>query len=398
MSSVVTNDRQNSSAGDRDWNALANNEFRAAVRAFFERHYPSERRHMPRRPRWHEIKDWYFTLSRQGWIAPAWSKEYGGMGLSPEKLLIFFEEQERWGVARTPDHGITMVGPILIQHGSPEQRAYYLPRILSGAHIWCQGYSEPNAGSDLASLRTEAVLHGDHFVVNGQKIWTSFAQDATHMFLLSRTDKDALKQKGISFLLIDCKSPGITIRPIRNIAGDEEFNQVFLDNVRVPAENLVGALNNGWTVAKSLLWFERLNAGSPKRPQYALNKLAQLAKHRGLFGDLGFVDKFTQLQLDVADLETLYARFAGVVSRGESLGPEVGILKIFATETLQRITELAVEAAAEAGASAGALGAGSATIDVLNLFYNARQTTIAGGSSEIQRNILAKHVLGLPTK
>jgi alkylation response protein AidB-like acyl-CoA dehydrogenase len=380
-----------------DWNVFANDEFRAVIRAFFERYYPPERRYMPRRPRWHEIKDWYLTLSKHGWIAPAWPKEYGGTGLSPEKLLIFFEEQERWGVARTPDHGINMVGPILMRHGTTEQREFYLPRILSGEHIWCQGYSEPGAGSDLAALRTEAVVDGDHFVVNGQKIWTTLAQDATHIFFLVRTDKAAKKQKGISFLLADCKTPGITIRPIRNIAGNEEFNEVFLDNVRVPLQNLVGGMHDGWSVAKSLLWFERLNAGSPKRPQYVLNKLALLAEKRGLFGDPGFTDKFTQLRLDVADLASMYARFAGAVSRGETLGPEVAMLKIVATETLQRLTELAIEAAVEEGPIVGEIELGNATIDVLSLYYNARQTTIAGGSSEIQRNILAKNVLGLPT-
>lgn len=379
-----------------DWNAMDNDSFRQEARSFFESSYPSDRRYMPRRPRWGEIKSWYLTLSRKGWIAPSWPREYGGMGLGPEKLLIFFEEAERWGVARTPDHGINMVGPILMRYGTEAQKSFYLPRILSGDHIWCQGYSEPNAGSDLASLRTEAVSEGDGFIINGEKIWTTLAQDSTHIFLLARTDKAAKKHEGISFFLLDMKTPGISVRPIRNIAGNEEFNQVYLDNVRVSRDGLVGAINQGWEIAKSLLWFERLNAGSPKRPQYALNKLAAVAGGVGLLDDPAFLDKFTQLRLDVADLSSMYAQFAEQVVRGEPLGPDVAILKIWATETLQRITELMVEAAGERGAVEGDVDYDGKPVDVLSLFYNARQTTIAGGSSEIQRNILAKQVLKLP--
>lgn len=351
---------------------------------------------MQRRPRWHEISDWYRTLYRHGWVAPHWPREHGGMGLAPEKLLILYEEQERWGVARTPDHGINMLGPILIRYGTAEQRAYYLPRILSGEHLWCQGYSEPGAGSDLASLRTEAVREGGDFVLNGQKIWTTLAQDSTHMFLLARTNKEARKQAGISFILLDCKSPGVTIRPIRNIADNEEFNQVFLDSVRVPVGNLVGEIDNGWTVAKSVLWLERLNAGSPKRPQYALGRLERIARDRGLFADEGFLDRFTCLHLDVADLAALYARFAERVKIGEPIGPDVGMLKLLSTETLQRISELLVEVCGEDGCSAAPVGDGDERTYVLDLFLNARQTTIAGGSSEVQRNILAKQVLELP--
>jgi alkylation response protein AidB-like acyl-CoA dehydrogenase len=176
----------------RDWNALSEDSFRAEIRSFFERHYPPDRRFPPYRYRWSQIKGWYQTLYAHGMIAPGWPTAYGGMGLSPAKLIIFIEEQEQYGVARVPDLGLVMVGPLLIQEGNDRQRHEYLPKILSGENIWCQGYSEPNAGSDLASLRTSAVLEGDDFVVNGQKIWTSFAQDATHMFLLVRTIVDLI--------------------------------------------------------------------------------------------------------------------------------------------------------------------------------------------------------------
>jgi len=252
---------------------MSDEAFRAEARAFFEGEFPEEFKFLPRRMRWSECRDWYLKLSKKGWIAPNWPREHGGMGLSPSKLLIYFEETERAGVGRMPDQGITMVGPTLIRFGNDAQRARYLPKIIAGDAIWCQGYSEPNAGSDLASLRTEALPDGDDYVINGSKIWTSMAHDATNIYVLARTDRQAKKkQEGISFFLVDMKTPGITLRTIRNIAGHEEFCQVFFDNVRTPKENLVGELHKGWTIAKGLLGFERLNIGSPRRPLQALRK------------------------------------------------------------------------------------------------------------------------------
>jgi alkylation response protein AidB-like acyl-CoA dehydrogenase len=379
-----------------DWNALETDVFRATVREFFEQHYPAELRYPKRRLRWSEIRDWTLTLARQGWLAPSWPTRYGGMGLAPEKLIAFIEEQERHGVGRAPDMGVTMVGPLLIQHGSEAQRAHYLPLILSCENIWCQGYSEPGSGSDLASLRTEAVLDGEHFVVNGQKTWTTLAQDASHIFLLVRTDKGAKKQEGISFLLADMKSPGITVRPIRNIAGHEDFCEVFLENVRVPRANLVGELNRGWTIAKALLGFERIFLGSPKQSQYALARVREAGERLGLLDDAVFVDRYTQLAFDVADLGTLYARFVDQVKRGEPLGQDVSMLKIFATETYSRLANLLVEVAGASGATPGDIELDTGQIDVLTTFYNARPATIYGGSNEIQRNILAASVLQLP--
>jgi alkylation response protein AidB-like acyl-CoA dehydrogenase len=380
-----------------DWNALDNETFRQTVRDFFERNYPNELRYPKTRLRWAQIKDWYLTLSRQGWLAPSWPQAFGGMGLNPEKLIIFIEEQERWGVGRAPDMGITMVGPLLIQYGSKEQQDFYLPKILSGENIWCQGYSEPNAGSDLASLRAEAVEDGDDFIVNGQKTWTTLAQDATHMFLLVRTDKNVKKQEGISFLLVDFNSPGITVRPIRNIAGHEEFCEVFLENVRVPKRNIVGGLNKGWGIAKALLGFERIFLGSPKQSQYALARVREAAMALNLFDDPVFVDRYTQLALDAADLNALYTRFVDQVKRGEPLGPDVSMLKIWGSETYSRLANLLVEVAGGAGAVVGDIDLGETSIDVLTSFYNARPATIYGGSNEIQRNILASNVLQLPS-
>lgn len=381
-----------------DWNALSDEDFRREVRAFFENEFPAQYKFLPRRMRWHECRDWYLKLSQKGWIAPNWPREHGGMGLSPGKLLIYYEETERAGVGRMPDQGLTMVGPTLIRFGNDAQRAYFLPKIIAGEAIWCQGYSEPNAGSDLASLRTEAVPDGDDYVINGSKIWTSMAHDATHIYVLARTDKAAKKkQEGISFFLVDMKTPGITLRTIRNIAGHEEFCQVFFDNVRTPKHNLVGELHKGWTIAKGLLGFERLNIGSPRRPLQAMEKLELLAQARGLMADPAFVERLTQLQLDLADLGSLYRRYVDKVRRGEALGPDVSMLKVWSMDTYQRLSELLIEAAGEYGAVEGEVAIGGEKVDVLSPFYNSRPGTIYGGSNEIQRNILAKYVLNLPS-
>ncbi len=382
---------------DRDYNTLSDGEFRCEVRAFFESHYPEALRYLQRRVRMAELKDWWNTLYEHGWIAPNWPREWGGLGLEAGKMVIFLEEMERHGVARPPDQGITQVGPIIMNYGTEAQKDYFLPRTRSGEIIWCQGYSEPNAGSDLANLQTSAVIDGEHFVVNGQKIWTTFAHDATHIYLLVRTDKEAKKQKGISFLLVDLNTPGITVRPIRNIAGQEEFCEVFFDKVRVPRDRLVGGLNEGWTVAKALLGFERLNIGSPRRPQYALMRLEMLARSKGLFADSGFTDRFTTLRLDLEDLAALYSRYVEQVKRGEPLGEDVSALKIWAMEAWQRLTDLLVETGAEDGVIEGAHDFAGVEIDFLAPFYYSRPGTIYGGSSEIQRNILSKYVLRLPS-
>jgi alkylation response protein AidB-like acyl-CoA dehydrogenase len=380
-----------------DYNAQTDEAFRAEVRGFFEQHYPEPLRFMTRRARRQEMQPWWRTLYERGWVAPNWPVEHGGMGLDAGKILIYLEEMERHGVARTPDQGITQVGPILMRFGTEAQKERYLPSTLSGECIWCQGYSEPNAGSDLASLQTSALAADGHFVINGQKIWTTLAHDSTHMYLLARTDRNAKKQEGISFFVIDLATPGITIRPIRNIAGHEEFCEVFFDDVKVPADALVGKLNAGWTIAKALLSFERLNIGSPRRPQYALRRLEMLARARRLFDDAGFTDRFIELKLDFEDLAALYGRYVEQVKRGEPLGHDVSMLKIWAMESWQRLTDLLIEAGAEEAVIEGTRAVAGVDIDFLSPFYYARPSTIYGGSSEIQRNILAKYVLQLPS-
>jgi alkylation response protein AidB-like acyl-CoA dehydrogenase len=384
-------------APGRDYNAMSDADFRREIRAYFEAEYPQELRFLLHRARWHDMKEWWRKLDAKGWIAPNWPREWGGMALDAGKMVIYLEELERHGIARAPDQGITQVGPLIMRFGTEEQKKHYLPRTRSGEYIWCQGYSEPNAGSDLASLQTAAVPEGEHFVVNGQKIWTTLADDATHIYLLARTDKTAKKQEGISFFLVDIKTAGIALRPIRNLAGHDEFCQVFFDNVRVPRNALVGKLHDGWTVAKALLGFERLGIGSPRRPQYALNRLELVARAKGLFDDPGFVDRFIALKLDIEDGAALYGRFVEQVKRGEPLGQDVSMLKIWTMETWQRLSELLVEVGAEQGVIAGVHDVAGVEADFLNPFYYSRPATIYGGSSEIQRNILAKYVLKLPS-
>ncbi len=380
-----------------DWASVSEATFRATVRDFLQRDYPANLRHPARRLHWEEIKDWYFALSRRGWLAPAWPRKLGGMALPPDKLLAFMEELEAFGVARTPDQGIINLGPILIRHGTPEQQARYLPAILAGENVWCQGYSEPGAGSDLASLRTEALIQDDVFVVTGQKIWTTLAQDATHIFLLVRTDK-TVKQGGISFLLVDLQTPGVTIRPIRNIAGDEEFCEVFFDQVRVPRDNLVGEINKGWGLAKALLGFERLFVGSPQQSRHALGQLEALARSRDLFADAAFCSRYARLLLDVEDLSAFYSHFADIVKRGEQLPASTSLLKIWATETYSRISLELVHATAADGGSRELLQLGEGELlDPLAPLLNATITTIYGGTNEIQRNVLAREVLRLPS-
>ncbi|MCZ8392036.1 acyl-CoA dehydrogenase [Achromobacter xylosoxidans] len=379
---------------EADWNGMPEADFRRLVRDFFRAHYPEHLRHVPWRLHWDEIKDWYYTLSRQGWIAPSWPREHGGMALSPARQIAFIEEAERHGVARAPDQGLVMLGPILIRHGTEEQRARFLPGILSGEAVWAQGYSEPNAGSDLASLRCEALVDGDDLIVSGQKTWSTLAQDATHMFMLVRTDKTVKKQAGISFLLVDLASPGVSRRPIRTLSGHEEFCEVFFDQVRVPRANVVGELNAGWGIAKALLGFERLFSGSPKHANHALQQIFSIARQRGLLADAAFADRLAELRLDAADLTAMYSVFAELAKAGRPLPPELSLLKVWATETHERLGALLIQIAEEYGGSDMRLGYGNGQVHALAPYVNALAATIFSGTNEIQRNIYAKQ-LGL---
>jgi alkylation response protein AidB-like acyl-CoA dehydrogenase len=381
-----------------DWNSLPDEEFRTLFREWVLENCPAELRYLRKqRPVYEEVKTWYQALAEKGWLSPVWPQEYGGMGLSPAKHMIYVEEWGRLGCPRIPDHGIGLTGPLLIHHGSEAQKAEFLPKILSGEHIWCQGYSEPGAGSDLASLRTSAVLDGEHFVVNGQKIWTTLAHCANWIFVLVRTDKEAKPQRGISVLLVDMTTPGVEVRTIENLRGEADFCEVFFDNVRVPVSNLVGALNDGWTLAKSVLGHERIFLGSPTRAEYALDRLDKLAADRGAFDDAAFLSRYAKLRLDLYDLGSSYERYAKVLRSGGELGADVSVLKIFATELYQRITEEMLTLAQEEARYNDDLLIDGGQIDAMNLFLDSRAPAIFGGSNEIQRNILAKAVLRLPS-
>lgn len=378
-----------------DYNALSDDEFSRLAQDFLQEFHPPRLRNPSKRLHWAEAQEWYMTLAENGWLAPGWPRQYGGMGLSAAKQLIYLDEFERFGAARNPDHGIVLLGPLLIRYGSEEQKRLYLPKILTGEHIWCQGYSEPNAGSDLAGLRTEAVLDGNEWVINGQKTWTTLATDANWMFALVRTAKDRKKQEGISFLLIPMNSAGVTVRPILNLEMHDEFCEVFLDNVRVPRSNLVGEINQGWSMAKALLGFERIFLGSPRQSAHALNQLRAYAKASGHWNDRLFRDRFARLHLDLADHKALFEKFADQLRRGEALGPNVSLLKIHQSELFQRIADLALEIAGEEG-GVTLPDRKHNSVDVGAMFLNARPATIYGGTSEIQRNIVAKNILHLP--
>jgi alkylation response protein AidB-like acyl-CoA dehydrogenase len=378
-----------------DFNALSDDEFRGRFRTWLEKHCPEDVRRPAHRLRGKRAREWFRLLYEHGWRAPAWPREHGGMGLSIPKLIIYDEELDHARISRTVDMGDTHLGPTLIKLGTEEQRRLYLPKILNCEHWWCQGYSEPNSGSDLASLKTRADLDGDHFVINGQKIWSSFAADATHVFLLVRTSTEAVKQKGITFILAEMDTPGITVKPIVNLAGDDDFCEVFYDNVRVPAGNVVGRVGDGWTVSRSLLGMERLFIGSPRNSQIAMMALEAVGKALGISDEPAFKSTWTELSLELHAVQCLYRETAQALGQGKQPDSVLSMLKIAATEHFQRTTEAMLELSGEYG-PIGRVKLGTEDIDMRQLYMLARPATIYGGSSEIQRNILSKRMLGLP--
>jgi len=381
----------------QNWNSMPDDDFRQFMADFIARNLPVDLRGKPYRLGWEKSKPWFQILSKAGLIAPAWPVEYGGMGLAAAKHIIYLEEMDRAGCPWMNEQGTMNVGPALIIHGTEEQRAKYLPRILSGEDVWCQGFSEPNAGSDLASVRTEARVEGDELIINGQKIWTSGAHDANMMFALVRTDKQAKKQAGISFVLMNRLQPGITIRPIRMIDGSSHFNQTFFDDARAKLSDVVGGLNNGWKVANSLLGSERLWAGSPRHAYKYLAILEKVARGAGRASDPSYVERKTHLTLDADDLASTYRRTVSTISTGRGYGYEASLLKIWQTELSQRIMELALEISSDAGGLSGDVSLDGETINLLYPYIESRPPTIFGGTVQIHRNILAKNVLKLPS-
>src|ERR1700720_2003477 len=382
--------------------------FRQEVRAFIRDHYPSEMR-VPN-PHTDLTKQqmllWHRVLHKKGWIAPSWPKEFGGTGWSITQRYIWEQEAAAADTFPPLPFGLTMVGPVIYTFGTARQRERLLPPILSGDHWWCQGYSEPGAGSDLASLRTKAVRDGDHYVVNGHKPWTTLAQHADWIFCLVRTDPQAKAQSGISFLLIDMRTPGVTVRPIITIDGTHEVNDVFLEDVRVPAANLIGEENKGWTYAKFLLGNERTSMAGIGRSTRTLNRLKQIVKAEIAQDDpayLEFVRDIARVALDVLALGATELRIVAQMSRGIDPGPVASLFKIRGTEIFQDIPALTHRAIGNYGlairehpVSANRFMPGPEYGHTASEKYlNSRKLSIYGGSNEIQRNIIAKAVLGL---
>jgi alkylation response protein AidB-like acyl-CoA dehydrogenase len=319
------------------------------------------------------------------------------MGATLNEQIIMAEEAGRIGAPQLPVQGLNHIGPILMQFASEEQKAKHLPPIIAGSVIWAQGYSEPGAGSDLASLSTRATLEGDHFVVNGHKIWTTWGQYADWMFALVRTDPQAQpRHAGISFLLIDLHSPGIKTRPIKTIAGDDEFAEVFFDNVIVPAENLVGKLNDGWRIANALLGHERLGTSNPQFSIMALDRIKTMARATGIIADPAFQDRLAAASINVTVLAALFSHAVELTNQERSPGPESSFVKIYASELLQSLSELLIEAAGGHALADKPIETEFGKVDVATPFLQVRRATIYGGSSEIQRNVLARRVLNLP--
>ena len=372
-------------------------EFRNEVRNWLEANLPHALRGRSTRPLPGELMPWYHALSRKGWIAPHWPKKYGGMGATLNEQIIMTEEMAHVGAPQLPAQGLNHIGPILMEFANEAQKAKHLPPIIEGSVIWAQGYSEPGAGSDLASLSTRAVPQGDHFVVNGQKIWTTWAHHSDWIYALVRTDPEAQpRHAGISFLLIDLHSPGIKVRPIRTIAGDDEFAEVFFDNVVVPAENLIGKLNDGWRIANALLGYERIATSNPQFSLMALERIRTMARASGVIADPAFQDRLAAASINVTALSALFSHAVELANSERSPGPEASIIKIYGSELLQSLTELLIEAAGGHAAADKPIATQFGAVDVATSFLMARRVTIYGGSSEIQRNVVARRVLNLP--
>ena len=352
---------------------------------------------------------WHKILYEKGWVAPAWPAEYGGTGWDLTQRYIWTTETTLAGAPGTAPMSLGMCGPMLIGHGSEEQKARYLPRILSGEDYWCQGYSEPSSGSDLASLKLKAQSDGDELVLNGSKIWTTHAHFANRMFLLVRTDDSSKPQDGITFLLLDMKNPGITVEPIIFASGSHEVNQVFFNNVRVPKANIVGEEHKGWTVAKYLLEFER-GGGGAARYQTGMQKLRKFAAaipngDTTLAEDESFARKLNETSVKLEAIQFLEFRIMAAISKGGSPGPESSIMKNLAADLGQYLSELSVEALSAyaavfqvkdmvAGQDNDIIGP-QGGVAAMSRYFNLRASSIAGGSNEVQKNIVAKRVLGL---
>ncbi len=383
--------------------------FRDEVRAFFEEEYDFDLAKQVLNDKSDDYKSaivaWQKKLHKKGWIAPAWPTEYGGSGWTVTQRYIFESERGRLGIPDAIPFGLKMVGPVIYTFGNQQQKERFLPRILSSDDWWCQGYSEPGAGSDLASLQTSAELVGEHYIVNGQKVWTTFAQFADWIFCLVRTSKEIRKQQGISFLLIDMNSPGVTVKPIITIDGKHSLNEVLFDDVKVPIENLIGEQDKGWTYAKALLIHERAGIAEVADSRSSLNSLkAQAAAENSggaaIIEDPVFQMRLSDIETELMALEYTELRALASMADGGMPGPESSFLKIKGTEIRQAISELALQlvgyygGALDSNLDPGVLGHDFASQARVNYMYG-RAASIYGGSNEVQRNVIAKMVLGV---
>ena len=384
----------------------ADNQFRQEVKDYLENKYPKhvkEKQNNGEQLTKQDIIDYHKSLYEQGWAGYNWPVEYGGTGWSPTQIYIF---QEELGYANTPTilpFGLNMVGPVIYTFGNEEQKKKFLPDILEFNTWWCQGYSEPGSGSDLASLKTKAVRDGDHYIVNGSKTWTTLAQNADWIFCLVRTETTQKKQEGISFLLIDMKTEGIEVKPIITIDGDHEVNSVFFTDVKVPAENLIGEEGKGWTYAKFLLAHERFGIAGVPNQKYSLKLLKERTKD---FADDDLKKKIADYEIELSALEFTELRTLAALANGGHPGAESSIIKIKGTELQQRLTEMYVEAAGQYilpyegpegfnSNNTPASNVSDFSSQAVSRYLNFRKTSIYGGSNEIQKNIIAKAILGV---
>lgn len=387
--------------------------FRAEVQAFLKDKLPAriaDKVKAGQRLTKADQEEWHAILNERGWLANHWPEEYGGPAWGAVEKFIFDTECALAGGPRIVPFGVNMLGPVLIKFGNDAQKKYWLPRILSGEDWWCQGYSEPGAGSDLASVKTTAVRQGDQYIVNGQKTWTTQGQHANMIFCLVRTDREAKAQSGISFLLVDMNSPGVELRPIRTLDGDKEVNEVFFTDVKVPVENLVGEENKGWTYAKYLLTFERTGIAGVGFCIAALAKLKVIAAKvmkngKPLDQDPLFAARMAKVEIDLENMKTTNLRVIAAVAGGGVPGAESSMLKIRGTEIRQEILSLMrravgpyalpfIEEAQYEGYADEPVGPKEAATAAAN-YFNYRKLSIFGGSNEIQKNIISKMILGL---
>ncbi|MFG0676688.1 acyl-CoA dehydrogenase family protein [Delftia sp. WSY_7] len=387
--------------------------FRDEVRGFLKDKLPEDLSHKVKNGLQltkQDMERWHAILNERGWLANHWPEQHGGPGWSAVQKFIFEHECALAGTPRIVPFGLSMLGPVLIKYGNEAQKAHWLPRILNGADWWCQGYSEPGSGSDLASVKTSAVRDGDHYIVNGQKTWTTLGQHANMIFCLVRTNREAKAQQGISFLLVDMNSPGVEVRPIITLDGEHEVNEVFFTDVKVPVENLVGEENKGWTYAKYLLTYERTNIAGVGFSVAGLEKLKAVAGRmlrngKPLTQDPLFAARLAKVEIDLENMKTTNLRVIAAVAGGGVPGAESSMLKIRGTEIRQEILSLVrramgpyaapfIEEALQAGYDQPAIG-DAAAATAAAAYFNYRKLSIFGGSNEIQKNIISKMILGL---